>query len=236
MPTTGKFFETLVLIVLENHGWAQVQQCKFVSYLRQHGVVFTGWRAVTHPSGPNYRAMLSGNKWSGNEFDGVQRPNLGRSVDYKIYQYRGVPAERHNPFLDMNPQDARATKFISPPLNNSELASLTYLGLDDANNAHSGELSTADNNILQAINEFDELSAGGRKLLLLVFDEAYGSDYSSNHVFAGAIGTDIKPKLVHSQISHYALAQFLGDNWGVKFPEMDPEGDTYAGSSLLDLP
>jgi hypothetical protein len=50
MPTTGKFFDTLVLMVLENHGWAQVQQCKFVSHLRQHGVVFTGWQAVTHPS------------------------------------------------------------------------------------------------------------------------------------------------------------------------------------------
>jgi hypothetical protein len=236
MPTTGKFFDTLVLIVLENHGWAQVQQCKFVSYLRQHGVVFTGWRAVTHPSGPNYRAMMSGNIWSSNEFDGVRRPNLGRSVDYKIYQYRGLPAKRHNPFLDMNPEDERATKFISPPLNNSELANVTYLGLDDANNAHDGALSVADDNVMQAINEFNDLSAGGRKLLLIVFDEAFGSDYRSNHVFAGAIGTDIKPRLIYSPISHYVLAQFLGDNWDVKFPEMDPEGDTYRGSSLLELP
>ena len=236
MPTPGKFFDTLVLMVLENHGWAQVQQCKFVSHLRQHGLVFTGWQAVTHPSGPNYRAMISGNILSPNEFDGVPRPNLGRSVDYKIYQYRGVPAQRHNPFLDMNPHDPRATKFVSPPL--KELADLTYLGLDDANNAHSGNdaLSVADNNIMQAIKEFNDLSAGGRKLLFIVFDEAYGTDYRSNHVFAGAIGTDIKPKLIHSPISHYALAQFLGDNWGVEFPEMDPEGDTYAGSSLLDLP
>lgn len=89
---------------------------------------------------------------------------------------------------------------------------------------------------MQAIKEFNELSAGGRKLLFIMFDEAYGTDYRSNHVFAGAIGTNIKPRLIYSPISHYVLAQFLGDNWGVEFPEMDPEGDTYAGSSLLDLP
>jgi hypothetical protein len=141
MPIQGKFFDTLVLIVLENHGWAQVQNCKFVQHFKQTGVVFTSWHGVTHPSGPNYRAMLSGNTWSGNEFDGVQRPNLGRWVDYKVYQYRGKPACRHNPLLDMNPSgDPRATNFLSGALSDAELAPLTYLGLDDANNAHNGPL------------------------------------------------------------------------------------------------
>ena len=235
MPTQGRFFDTLVLVVLENHGWAQVQSCAFVQYFAQNGVMFTSWNGVTHPSGPNYRAMMSGNKWSGNEFDGVQRPNLGRSVDYKVYQYRGMPAQRHNPFLDMNPDDSRATKYISGPLGNAGLAPLTYLGLDDTNNAHSGPLSTADNNVMQAIAEFNALADGGRKLFLTVFDEAYGKDFTSNHVFAGAIGTGVKPKQVHSSISHYSLAQFLADNWGVAIAEMDPAGDTYAGLSLLDL-
>jgi hypothetical protein len=237
MPTPGKFFDTLVLIVLENHGWTQVQGWKFVNHFAQNGVVFTGWHGVTHPSGPNYRAMLSGNTWSGNEYDGVQRPNLGRSVDYKIYQYRGIPAQRHNPFLDMNPHgDARATNYLSGPMSNAGLAPLTYLGLDDANNAHNGPCSVADDNVMQAITEFNGLSAGGRKLLLTVFDEAYGKDYSSNHIFAGAIGTGVGPKQVRSSISHYSLAQFLADNWGVTISEMDPSGDTYAGLSLLDLP
>ena len=156
MPTPGKFFDTLVLIVLENHGWTQVQGWKFVNHFAENGVVFTGWHGVTHPCGPNYRAMISGNTWSGNEYDGVQRPNLGRSVDYKIYQYRGIPAQRHNPFLDMNPQgDARATNYLSGPMSNAGLAPLTYLGLDDANNAHNGPPSVADENVMQAIAEFN---------------------------------------------------------------------------------
>src|SRR4051794_26302106 len=103
MLNPARFFDTCVLIVLENKGWSQVQGCDFVRQIRQTGVVFTSWRGVTHPSGPNYRAMLSGNTWSGNEFDGVKRPNLGRWADYKIYASRGEPARRHNPFLDMNP-------------------------------------------------------------------------------------------------------------------------------------
>lgn len=236
MPASPKFFDTLVLIVLENHGWSQVQDCQFIKHFAANGVVFTSWHGVTHPSGPNYRAMLSGNKWSGNEFDGVQRPNLGRSVDYKIYAYGGIPAQRHNPFLDMNPHgDARATDYRTGPLRDDGLAPLTYLGLDDANNAHNGPLNVADDNVMRAIADFNVLGSGGRKLFLAVFDEAYGKDYSANHVFAGAIGAGVMPKQVHSSLSHYSLAQFLADNWGVTIAEMDPTGDTYAGSSLLDL-
>jgi hypothetical protein len=88
---------------------------------------------------------------------------------------------------------------------------------------------------MQAISEFSSLKSGGRKLLLTVFDEAFGKEYSSNHVFAGVIGGDIKPKQVHLPISHYSLAQFMADNWSVTLAEMDPAGDTYAGTSLVDL-
>jgi hypothetical protein len=223
-------------MILENHGWSQVQDCNFVKYLFENGTVFTSWQGVAHPSGPNYRAILSGNKWSGNEFDGVKRPNLGLYVNYKIYSYGGIPAQRHNPFLDMNPQgDQRASTYVDGPLTDDDLTSIVYLGLDDSNNAHNGPLSVADSNVLRAIEEFNNLTGEQRKVLFIIFDEAYGKDYTSNHVFAAAIGHEIGRRQVHSALSHYSLAQFLADNWAVKIDEMDHSADTYAGSSILDL-
>src|SRR4051812_25198260 len=97
VSSAPKFFDTIVLMVLENHGWSQVQSSELIAYFAENGTTFTSWSGVKHPSGPNYRAMLSGNTWSGNEFDGVPRPNVGLHVDYKIYAYSGRPADRHNP-------------------------------------------------------------------------------------------------------------------------------------------
>jgi hypothetical protein len=179
--------------------------------------------------------MLSGNTWSGNEFDGAARANLGRFVNYVVYRYRGKPAKRHNPFRDMNPDDVRATDYVSGPLRDAHLAPITYLGMDDRNNAHDDRLGVADDNVMQAIAEFNALTSGGRKLLIALFDEGFRADRKSNHVFAGMIGTGVAPKQVHSSVSHYSLAQFLADNWGVTLSEMDSAGTTYAGTSLLDL-
>jgi hypothetical protein len=236
VTNAAKFFDIVVLMVLENHGWSQVQDCNFVKYLFENGTVFTSWQGVAHPSGPNYRAMLSGNKWSTNEFDGVKRPKLGLYVDYKIYSFAGIPAQRHNPFLDMNPQgDQRASNYVEGRLTDNNLTSIVYLGLDDSNNAHNGPLSVADGNVLRAIEDFKDLTSQQRRVFFITFDEAYGKDYTANHVFAGAIGHGISRKQVHSSVSHYSFAQFLADNWAVKIDEMDPSGDTYAGSSIFDL-
>lgn len=230
---TGKWFNNITFMVLENTGWLQVQDCKFVDYFTKNGIVFTNWHGVTHPSGPNYRAMLSGQTWSNNEFDGVNRDNISKHVDYMIYDWRGTPAERHNPFKDMNPNFVDLANLGMPkPFDGSSLAYLTYLGMDDANNAHSGPLETADTNVMEAIKAWQWPTNG---IFLIVFDEAFGTEYGSNHVFAGVLGAGIKT--VMSELSHYNLAQFLADNWSISLPlEADPKCKTYIGKSLFELP
>jgi hypothetical protein len=241
VTNTAKFFDTVVLMILENRGWSQVQDCNFVKYFFENGAVFTSWRAVAHPSGPNYRAMLSGNTWSTNEYDGVKRPNLGLYIDYKIYSYRGIPADRHNPFLDMNPHgDPRASNYVGGPLTDNNLTSIVYLGLDDLNNAHAVPSDqpfppVVDSNVLKAVDEFNNLKTQQRKVFFILFDEAYGKDYTGNHVFVAAIGTGISRRQIYSPVNHYSLAQFMADNWDVKIDEMDHSADTYAGSSIISL-
>ena len=231
---SGKFFDVLVLMVLENTGWSSVQSCNFVDFFQRHGTVFTNWTATTHPSGPNYRTLISGRSWSGNEFDGVQRPNIARYVDYQVFDFRNAPAIRHNPFLDMNPDDPRAQSFASDFPQN--LASITYLGMDDANNAHSGPLHVADANVMDAISCLSGLDQADRLLFTMVFDEAFGIEYGSNHVFAGMWGTHVPVKQVNSRLNHANFAQFLADNWSMTLTEIDPADKTYAGECLFDLP
>lgn len=227
---TGKWFNNITFMVLENTGWLQVQDCKFVDYFTKNGIVFTNWHGVTHPSGPNYRAMLSGQTWSNNEFDGVRRENVAQHIPFLVYDFKGKPAERHNPFLDMQTSGLFKTQTQFP---NGGIESITYLGMDDSNNAHSGPLETADTNVMEAVKSWQQWNANG--IFLVVFDEAFGNEYGSNHVFAGVLGAGIKT--IMSELSHYNLAQFLADNWSISLPlEADPKCKTYIGKSLFELP
>ncbi len=233
----AQFFDHIVLMVLENTGWSSVQALTFVDYINKHGTVFEHWSGVTHPSGPNYRAMLSGQTWSGNEYDGVQRPNIASSIIYEIVDFKGVPAVRHDPFLDMNPSNPNAQTHYSSfgDAVAHGVADLLYLGMDDSNNAHSGPLAIADANVMEAIALFNGMTIS-KRLLIVLFDEAFGVEYFSNRVFAGMLGPDVPVKQIGSPLNHYNLAQFFCDNWGIKnLTEMDPASKTYAGRNLLDL-
>ncbi len=234
MSNGTKWFDTLILLVLENHGWSQVQNTEFFKWFSQTGAVFSSWNAVYHPSGPNYRSLISGNYWSCNEFDGIHRPNPGDLVPCYVEAFKGHPAERHNPFADLRSEKLQTEASLST------FQGIFYRGMDDQNDAHSGPdaLSRADGNVMHAVSSVAPSSMNGRYLIFLVFDEAYGVEYSSNHVFAAMAGSMITtPRIVHSAMTHYNFARLLYDNWNVEAPpEMVPQGNTYSGQPLWQLP
>lgn len=214
----AKWFDTFCFMVLENHGWYSVQGCKFVDYFKTFGTVATDWHGVVHPSGPNYRAMLSGQTWSGNEFDRVRRDNVSRHVPYRVYNFRGVPADRHDPFYDMN-DDVRTTTNGRY----DAYAPITYFGLDDDHNAHSGSLETADQNVMEAIATLGKKLKDPRFLFMVVFDEGFGENYRDNHVFCGFLGGSVKKGIIVPYMNHYNLAHYLAANFEVALPlEAEP--------------
>lgn len=237
----AKWYDSITIMVLENTGWSSVQDTKFFNYFKENWLICSNYTGIGHPSGPNYRAWLSGNNWSWNEFDGVKRPNIADLVDYKIFDWAGMPAIRHDPFLDMNPDDIHADNHFSRnDYTIANLASINYLGLDDQNNAHSAPLNIADNNVMEAIKCFETILAyqtdNRRKLFVLIFDEGYGIDYISNHVFAGFAGTGIAPQgTITTRLNHFNMAQFIADNFNVSGLMLDPSGTTFTGQDITKL-
>lgn len=231
----GKFFDLLILMVLENRGWSEVQNCQFVSAIGKVGTIYDNWTAATHPSGPNYRAITSGQTWSWNEFDGVRREYIGQHVGHVVINWAGAPAQRHNPFLDMSPDDPPVT-YGRPALKfatGEDSVGIVYLGMDDNNNGHSGSLDVADKNVMDAIQAVTALTSTKRTTMFVCFDEAYGLEYLNNHVFAGIIGFSAVPGMRDSRsLSHYSLARTLYDNWGVP---LNPSADRKCSVPLLGL-
>jgi hypothetical protein len=212
---TGKWFDKLLILILENHGWSQVQDCQFVKWFRENGCVFSNWHGVAHPSGPGYRCLFSGQTWSGNEFDGVWRPSILDTVQNVTQPFAGMPADRHNPAKDMR---AKAAVDWVP---GAPLADIHYLGMDDQNDAHSGPLSQADANVMRALTSFD-VPRGPRTLTVVTFDEAFGLEYGTNHVFMGMAGGMVsRGKEVGQQFTHADFAIGLYANWGVEYHNSD---------------
>lgn len=55
-----RLFDRVFIIVLENADYDRVLQQPFLQHLATLGALFTDFRAVTHPSYPNYLAMVAG--------------------------------------------------------------------------------------------------------------------------------------------------------------------------------
>lgn len=214
---TARWFNRIHFAVLENHGWNQVQDCQFVKWFRDAGVIFEHWYGAGHPSGPNYRTLLSGHHWSWNEFDGVWRENVADHVNSIVLPYAGIPADRHNPFKDM--QSGMMT--VSPAG-----ANIIYYGMDDLNDGHTGDdaLTTADQNIMHLTGT---LQLAADEAFFLFFDEAFGLpvEYLANHVFAAVVSpalTSGAVKLSHlaqsASFSHRDFAAMLYENWSIAIP------------------
>jgi hypothetical protein len=218
---TGTLFDRVVIMILENHGYDQVAGCRFVDWFAKNGVTFTNWRGVAHPSGPNYRAMFSGNTWSGNEFDGARRPNVADTVPMLTVAWKGVPADRHNPAKDMHAIHATfANAAVLRTFSNilTPDTGIVYLGMDDDNDAHNGNLELGDRNVMEAIGSWSNGDFGppAKTLLAVTFDEAFGVEWQSNHVFMGMAGCGATPgNRKPNMLDHYSFSKMLYTNWGV---------------------
>lgn len=211
-----KYFSSLVWVVCENHGVEQVKDLPNHQILRQRGGLLTSYFAVTHPSGPNYRSMAAGNFFTRDEH--LDQPkatvitHLG--IEALVWSFKGSPAARHNPFADMHSPHRKVTTLDLDTLPES---CILYVGLDDKNNAHSGPLAVADDNLGELMQRLSDSAwfnrpVGGRyPVLFVTWDEAYSA---SNQVFAAFFGPGVRPgSSCATRLDHYSFCRLLTDNF-----------------------
>ncbi|KAI9320682.1 phosphoesterase family-domain-containing protein [Dichotomocladium elegans] len=115
----GKHFDRVVTIIFENKDYSTAMKDKFLKSLPSlyNGVLLTNYHATTHPSQPNYIALISGSTDGTNEDDesNINRKTIvdlleKRKITWKAYQedYPGGCnkemdiknyARKHNPFI-----------------------------------------------------------------------------------------------------------------------------------------
>jgi len=203
-------FDHVVLIVLENRGFSGVIGNKDMPYLNslaQNNVLLTNYYAITHPSLPNYIALVSGSTQNitsdcTNCF--VDQPNLADEIEsssrsWKAY-LESMPApcfvgdsdpyaQKHNPFLyfdSIRLNASRCEKSIYPmtqldaDLAANQLPNFSFIMPNLCDSGHDCGPSTADNWINNMVSRLQSSSAlGQNSLIIITFDEANDGDKAS---------------------------------------------------------
>jgi hypothetical protein len=113
----GTHFQRVLIIVLENQNFRASSKDPYLARLAQQGANFTNFRAISHPSYPNYLAMVSGSTF-GVQGDGQvnfpddeEHATIANFLDWRGYAEdypespspflddRGKYARKHVPFL-----------------------------------------------------------------------------------------------------------------------------------------
>ncbi len=114
-----RLFDRVVIIVLENADYNRALQQPFLQHLTTLGALFTDYHAVTHPSYPNYLAMVAGgtlgiNNSDQRDLEGTNLVDLleAAGVSWKVYAENlpapcftgeesgdGLYVRRHEPYI-----------------------------------------------------------------------------------------------------------------------------------------
>ena len=232
---TARWWSSLVWAVFENRTYAQVAALPSHRRIAREGTVLSRYFAVTHPSGPNYRAMASGEPWGTGEVVDTFHPTVASEAAAAVppvptyrYHLAGTIAPKHDPFADLR-APVVGTRFGLEALR-ADLGRgaadlpdrcLVYVGWDDDNNMHNGNPARADANLtalldtLAASRWFTAPDARGRyPALFFCYDE---DDFAAdNHVFAAFWGRGVRRHFASAvRHTHYGFCRTMSDNWGL---------------------
>lgn len=219
------YFSAIVWCVMENKAVTHVKDLPSHKYLAQHGAVLDKAYALTHPSGPNYRNITSGQVFTQNYLHMKAEPNVARSYEtigipsFNWYP-KGKAALKHDPYKQVHPQITTWSKPFDPDLLPRHCQ--VYLGYDLISNGHDGPIKVASQNIdktvmgiIEALNNsawFNTPDEHGRyPVFMLTYDESFTND---NRIFTAFYGRGVKAGYTSpKRYDHLNICRTMTDNW-----------------------
>lgn len=215
----------LVIVVEENHSFAETAAQPYLSSLEAGGATFVDSHGVAHPSEPNYLALWSGSAHGVTSdrcpVDLGAAPNLGaqllaagRTVAGYLEAmptagYRGCSAgsyaRKHNPLADFAAtSDAAHTKpFSAFPTTADGYAGLPSVSLvvpDLDDDMHDGSVAQGDAWLHAHLSGYAGWAQTHNSVLVVTFDE--DDDTAGNHILTVFSGQHVKPGRYGERITH----------------------------------
>lgn len=240
-------FDHIFIVVEENHSYNQIIGSASAPYINSLAAKYglaTHFTAETHPSLPNYLAMIGGDTF-GITSDCtkcfVNAPNLIDRVEASGRSWKGymesmpVPctigdagtryAQKHNPFIyfdDIGTNPTRCNKIVPY----SELAAdltikattpnFVWITPNLCDDMHNCTVSTGDSWLRNNLPTilYSPAWTSQRSLLVITWDEGFGS---SNQIPTLIIDPSAKPAYKSAvPYTHYSLLRTIEDSWGLQ--------------------
>ncbi len=228
----GRWWSSLVWGVFENRGFSAVASLPSHRRLAREGTILTQYFAIAHPSGPNYRAMASGETWGGAEIVNAFHRSVASEaaaasppIPTYIYHLAGEIARRHNPLADMHAPVAGIRHGLGALRDDLRSGlpetGLVYVGWSDDDDLHNGDFARADRNLtalldaLSASPWFTTPDRSGRyPALFFCYDEDDGGE--GNRVFAAWWGRGVRRgQISRIHHTHYGFCRTVTENWSL---------------------
>jgi phospholipase C len=242
-PKQVPTFEHVVVVVLENKVRGSVlgnRAAPAFNALAAKNAVLAGYRGVTHPSLPNYLALVSGST-QGITDDCTSCTVGGRSLadtleakglTWKAYA-EGLPrsgwtgassgryVKRHVPFLYFRRILSRPTRLrrvvplssFSRDLGARRLPDFALVVPDMCHDMHDCPVSTGDAWLKRFVTPLLRSPQLAHSVVFVVFDE---SDSADPRTAALALGPLVRPRSAYRPaMSHYGLLRTVEDAWGL---------------------
>jgi hypothetical protein len=242
-PAPLPAFDHVVVIVFENKETNSVFGNRaaptFNSYARRYAKL-SRYYGVTHPSLPNYLALVSGSP-QGITTDCtscvVDAQNLADTIEaagrsWKTYAeglpspgflgpYRGRYAKKHNPFAyfrDVIADPARRSRIVplgrlSSDLRAGALPSFSLVVPDLCHSMHDCSVSVGDTWLRKYAAKFLTLP---KTVVFVVFDEGGTNLGGGGHTAALALGTSVRAGSRFTRLTgHYGILRTIEEAWGL---------------------
>jgi phospholipase C len=232
-PCTGaepQRYRHVVTIVMENHGFSQVAgHSPFLNALARRCGLATNYRAVTHPSLPNYLAMVSGSTQGLDGSDcspgpgcGSDGPSIFSQTSWRGYaesmpgacvdRNAGAYAPRHNPPVYFRAVAAQCQAWdvplprLVPDLRGGDLAPYTFVTPNLCSDEHDCQISDGDRWLARWVPRIIRSPAyrSGSTVLFITYDEDDRNE--DNRVYTVVVAPSVPAGTVaDGAFTHYSL-------------------------------
>jgi hypothetical protein len=240
-PASSRNFEHVFIIVLENADYKRAIAQPYMAGLANQGAFLDNFYAETHPSYPNYLALVAGSTFGINS-DGqtdLAKTSLvdlmeAKGISWKSYaeQYPTSPAcfkgvsrggyvRKHEPFLSFtNVQNdpTRCAKIVpatqlQKDLDAKSLPQYSLYVPDLNNDGHDTGVGFAAKWLQGFLTPLMKTPAFSQKnLVVITFDE--GDEGGSNQIYTLLLGDTVKAGLRdNTKYNHYSLLRTVEDNF-----------------------
>jgi hypothetical protein len=242
-PAAVSTFDRVVVVVFENKERGHVIGSRaaptFNRYAKQYANL-TAYYAVTHPSLPNYIALVSGSTGgirTNCTSCSIDKPNLADSLEAAGLSWRtyaeGLPnagftgpvfrryAKKHNPFLyfrsivDAPKRRNRVVPLarLAADVRTGALPDFSLVVPDLCNSMHDCSVAVGDKWLRRVVQPLLNLP---RTAIFVVFDEGSTSIRGGGHTPALVVGTAVRPQSRNGAVSgHYSVLRTIEDAWGL---------------------